>query len=146
MARGGELYYLHLLQGLEGQTEKKETLEYLLNDLVGVNPIPSSHVSCTNDAIFDIFSHCTPTRSFNKYSRVSFFSVCPSKPWLCVWCHGEFQIILEMIRENGLLIWRVLWGIRFLLRTSEMQLRSQQNNSQVMYLNYNHFLMTFCIH
>ncbi len=36
LARGGELYYLHLLQGLEGQTEKKETLEYLLNDLVGV--------------------------------------------------------------------------------------------------------------
>lgn len=36
LARGGELYYLHLLQGLEGQTEKKETLEYLLNDLVVV--------------------------------------------------------------------------------------------------------------
>lgn len=36
LARGGELYYLHLLQGLEGQTEKKNTLEYLLNDLVAV--------------------------------------------------------------------------------------------------------------
>jgi len=36
LARGGELYYLHLLQGLEGQPEKKNTLEYLLNDLVAV--------------------------------------------------------------------------------------------------------------
>ncbi len=36
LARGGELYYLHLLQGLEGQTEKKEKLEYLLNNLVVV--------------------------------------------------------------------------------------------------------------
>lgn len=34
LARGGELYYLHLLQGLEGQVEKKKKLEYLLNDLV----------------------------------------------------------------------------------------------------------------
>lgn len=36
LARGGEVYYLHLLQGLEGQPEKKNTLEYLLNDLVAV--------------------------------------------------------------------------------------------------------------
>lgn len=36
LARGGELYYLHLLQGLEGQDDKKRTLEYLLNDLVKV--------------------------------------------------------------------------------------------------------------
>ncbi len=36
LARGGELYYLHLLQGLEGQTDKKEKLELLLNDLVAV--------------------------------------------------------------------------------------------------------------
>lgn len=36
LARGGELYYLHLLQGLEGQPEKKNTLEYLLNNLVAV--------------------------------------------------------------------------------------------------------------
>lgn len=36
LARGGELYYLHLLQGLEGQTDKKEKLEFLLNDLVAV--------------------------------------------------------------------------------------------------------------
>ncbi len=36
LARGGELYYLHLLQGLEGKTEKKATLEYLLKDLVVV--------------------------------------------------------------------------------------------------------------
>lgn len=36
LARGGELYYLHLLQGLEEQPEKKNTLEYLLNDLVAV--------------------------------------------------------------------------------------------------------------
>ena len=36
LARGGELYYLHLLQGLEEKEEKKEVLEYLLNDLVKV--------------------------------------------------------------------------------------------------------------
>lgn len=36
LARGGELYYLHLLQGLERQADKKETLEFLLNDLVAV--------------------------------------------------------------------------------------------------------------
>lgn len=36
LARGGELYYLHLLQGLEGQDEKKRKLEFLLNDLVAV--------------------------------------------------------------------------------------------------------------
>lgn len=36
LARGGEVYYLHLLQGLENQPEKKVTLEYLLNDLVSV--------------------------------------------------------------------------------------------------------------
>lgn len=36
LARGGELYYLHLLQGLVGKPEKKDTLEYLLNDLVKV--------------------------------------------------------------------------------------------------------------
>ena len=36
LARGGELYYLHLLQGLEGKADKKETLEFLLNDLVAV--------------------------------------------------------------------------------------------------------------
>lgn len=36
LARGGELYYLHLLQGLEGKPEKKETLEFLLNDLIAV--------------------------------------------------------------------------------------------------------------
>ncbi len=36
LARGGELYYLHLLQGLEGQEDKKKTLEHLLNDLVDV--------------------------------------------------------------------------------------------------------------
>lgn len=36
LARGGELYYLHLLQGLEGKSEQKKTLEYLLNDLISV--------------------------------------------------------------------------------------------------------------
>ena len=36
LARGGELYYLHLLQGLEGKDEKKKKLEFLLNDLVMV--------------------------------------------------------------------------------------------------------------
>lgn len=36
LARGGELYYLHLLQGIQDEPEKKELLEKLLNDLVGV--------------------------------------------------------------------------------------------------------------
>lgn len=36
LARGGELYYLQLLQGLGGNEVKKVELEYLLNDLVGV--------------------------------------------------------------------------------------------------------------
>lgn len=36
LARGGELYYLHLLQGLENQPDKKSILETLLNDLVAV--------------------------------------------------------------------------------------------------------------
>ncbi|MFQ8662011.1 MAG: hypothetical protein ACLR9S_00195 [Lachnospiraceae bacterium] len=36
LARGGELYYLHLLQGLQENPEKKEVLERLLNDLIGV--------------------------------------------------------------------------------------------------------------
>lgn len=34
LARGGELYYLHILQGLQSCPEKKKTLEVLLNDLV----------------------------------------------------------------------------------------------------------------
>ena len=36
LARGGELYYLHILQGLQGKEEKKAVLETLLNDLVNV--------------------------------------------------------------------------------------------------------------
>lgn len=36
LARGGELYYLHLLQGLQDNPEKKKVLETLLNDLIGV--------------------------------------------------------------------------------------------------------------
>lgn len=36
LARGGELYYLQLLQGLGDNEEKKIELEYLLNDLVSV--------------------------------------------------------------------------------------------------------------
>lgn len=36
LARGGEVYYLHILQGLEGQEEKKVILENLLYDLAGV--------------------------------------------------------------------------------------------------------------
>ncbi len=35
LARGGEVYYLHILQGLEGHNEQKKKLEYLLNNLVG---------------------------------------------------------------------------------------------------------------
>lgn len=36
LARGGEVYYLHLLQGLENKPEKKERLEFLLTDLLEV--------------------------------------------------------------------------------------------------------------
>lgn len=36
LARGGEVYYLHLLQGIKKNPEKKEILEKLLNDLVVV--------------------------------------------------------------------------------------------------------------
>lgn len=34
LSRGGELYYLHLLQGLEGDQDRQERLVRLLNDLV----------------------------------------------------------------------------------------------------------------
>ena len=34
LARGGEVYYLHLLQGIDGNKGKKEELEVLLDDLV----------------------------------------------------------------------------------------------------------------
>ena len=34
LSRGGELYYLHLLQGLEGDKDKQKRLEKLLNNLV----------------------------------------------------------------------------------------------------------------
>ena len=34
LSRGGELYYLHLLQGLEGDRDRLDRLEKLLNDLV----------------------------------------------------------------------------------------------------------------
>lgn len=34
LARGGELYYLHILQGLRNNPEKRDRLEYLLNDLL----------------------------------------------------------------------------------------------------------------
>lgn len=36
LSRGGEVYYLHLLQGLQNSDEKRKKLEYLLNDLVCV--------------------------------------------------------------------------------------------------------------
>lgn len=36
LARGGEVYYLHLLQGLQSKPEKKEILEKLLNNMVSV--------------------------------------------------------------------------------------------------------------
>lgn len=36
LARGGEVYYLHLLQGLQEHPEKRVVLERLLNDLIGV--------------------------------------------------------------------------------------------------------------
>lgn len=36
LSRGGEVYYLHLLQGLKNKDEKRIKLEYLLNDLVCV--------------------------------------------------------------------------------------------------------------
>ena len=34
LSRGGELYYLHLLQGLDGDKNRQNKLEHLLNDLV----------------------------------------------------------------------------------------------------------------
>lgn len=34
LSRGGELYYLHLLQGLDGDKNRQDKLEHLLNDLV----------------------------------------------------------------------------------------------------------------
>ena len=34
LSRGGELYYLHLLQGLDGNKNRQNKLEHLLNDLV----------------------------------------------------------------------------------------------------------------
>lgn len=34
LARGGELYYLHLVQGLKNNSEKKKKLEFLLKDLL----------------------------------------------------------------------------------------------------------------
>lgn len=36
LSRGGEVYYLHLLQGLQNHDEKRSRLEFLLNDLVSV--------------------------------------------------------------------------------------------------------------
>ncbi|MFT4142834.1 MAG: hypothetical protein QM644_00155 [Mobilitalea sp.] len=36
LARGGEVYYLHILQGLQNAPEKKHTLEILINDLVKI--------------------------------------------------------------------------------------------------------------
>lgn len=36
LARGGELYYLHILQGIGDDTDKRDKVEFLLNDLVGV--------------------------------------------------------------------------------------------------------------
>ena len=36
LARGGEIYYLHILQGLEENADKRAVLEFLLNDLVKV--------------------------------------------------------------------------------------------------------------
>ncbi|MCJ7847581.1 hypothetical protein MUB35_19855 [Blautia sp. NSJ-175] len=34
LSRGGELYYLHLLQGVEGDKDRRERLEKLLNDML----------------------------------------------------------------------------------------------------------------
>ena len=36
LARGGEVYYLHLLQGIKNYPDKKDRLEFLLRDLVAV--------------------------------------------------------------------------------------------------------------
>ncbi len=36
LSRGGELYYLHLLQGIDGDGQKLQRLEHLLNDLLNV--------------------------------------------------------------------------------------------------------------
>ena len=46
LARGGELYYLHLLQALDKDKNAKTALEDLLNDLVGVQCKKISDLAC----------------------------------------------------------------------------------------------------
>lgn len=45
LARGGELYYLHILQGLKGQPEKKNVLENLLRELLLVQGKKMSEIA-----------------------------------------------------------------------------------------------------
>ena len=45
LARGGELYYLHILLGLQGQEEKRAKLEWLLNYLLMVQGKKMSNIA-----------------------------------------------------------------------------------------------------
>lgn len=45
LARGGELYYLHILLGLQGQEEKRAQLEWLLNYLLTVQGKKMSNIA-----------------------------------------------------------------------------------------------------
>lgn len=46
LARGGELYYLHLLQGMKGHPEKRERLEYLLQEQLVKHGKKMSQIAC----------------------------------------------------------------------------------------------------
>ena len=45
LARGGELYYLHILQGLQGKPDKKNTLENLLREQLVVSGAQMSQIA-----------------------------------------------------------------------------------------------------
>lgn len=45
LARGGELYYLHILQGLQNNKDKQEKLEYLLRELLLVQGKKMSEIA-----------------------------------------------------------------------------------------------------
>lgn len=45
LARGGELYYLHLLQGLQGNEQKRERLEWLLQEQLVTNGKKMSQIA-----------------------------------------------------------------------------------------------------
>lgn len=45
LARGGELYYLHLLQGMQGNSQKRERLEWLLQEQLVTNGKKMSQIA-----------------------------------------------------------------------------------------------------